>query len=273
MNNFEDSIARLCLSKYNSLKKTGKPCLTEWTVLSGIVMKKNDNNLTVVSLATGTKCLGANELKNEKTYNIGCRLSDSHAEILARRAFLRYLLFEIEKLLNYDIAISDVFVINTVSQLIEFKSGLSFHFYSSQTPCGDCSIIPMSYACPSSKIRKIDDDDGLNGRVISYQTITDTVDIHRTGAKCVVADDRQDSKLSGTTYHAVGPLRTKPGRGDPTLSLSCSDKIAKYVDFVTQKNTILDSTDLWFFLTKFFQVECSRSSRGFVIDFNTEIEI
>lgn len=52
-------------------------------------------------------------------------------------------------------------------------------------------------------------------------------DIHRTGAKCV-PDGLQDSYDAGPGYHSVGVLRTKPGRGDPTLSMSCSDKIMKW---------------------------------------------
>lgn len=53
-------------------------------------------------------------------------------------------------------------------------------------------------------------------------------DIHRTGAKCLKTERYQDPKLPGADYHTTGPLRTKPGRGDPTLSLSCSDKMAKW---------------------------------------------
>lgn len=52
-------------------------------------------------------------------------------------------------------------------------------------------------------------------------------DVHRTGAKCVPGS-KQDPHQSGSGYHTVGVLRTKPGRGDPTLSMSCSDKIMKW---------------------------------------------
>ena len=52
-------------------------------------------------------------------------------------------------------------------------------------------------------------------------------DIHRTGAKCVPQGER-DLLQPGILYHHVGVLRSKPGRGDRTLSMSCSDKIMKW---------------------------------------------
>ncbi|XP_064466457.1 tRNA-specific adenosine deaminase 1-like isoform X2 [Ornithodoros turicata] len=49
----------------------------------------------------------------------------------------------------------------------------------------------------------------------------------RTGAKCV-QDGPQDVKGPGEEYHVLGVLRTKPGRGSVSLSMSCSDKIARW---------------------------------------------
>lgn len=54
------------------------------------------------------------------------------------------------------------------------------------------------------------------------------IDIHRTGAKCVPGGPA-DPLHPGVRFHSVGVLRVKPGRGEPTLSLSCSDKLARWV--------------------------------------------
>ncbi|XP_058798611.1 tRNA-specific adenosine deaminase 1 isoform X2 [Phymastichus coffea] len=218
-----DRIAKLCLDKYASIKNTGKPNEKEWTVLSGIVLENHLNELFIISLCTGTKCLGSVELRSTKYEDRGSRLSDSHAEILARRALLRYLYYQIELLLRSNS--SDVFYFE--KEQIKLKE-VSFHFFSSQTPCGDCSIIPkfqenpVDFSILPKKMKKHEQNDFKP--IFGFQI----TDIYRTGAKCIETDTKQDLHGNGVNYHTVGPLRTKPGRGDRTLSLSCSDKIAKW---------------------------------------------
>lgn len=61
----------------------------------------------------------------------------------------------------------------------------------------------------------------------SAEVLLEERDTHRTGARCVQGGI-QDPKLPGLAYHTLGALRTKPGRGDPTLSMSCSDKLLRW---------------------------------------------
>lgn len=49
-------------------------------------------------------------------------------------------------------------------------------------------------------------------------------DIHR---KCVPGA-QPDPLHGGGGYHKTGVLQVKPGQGEPTLSLSCSDKLARW---------------------------------------------
>ncbi|VVC97600.1 unnamed protein product, partial [Leptidea sinapis] len=99
-------------------------------------------------------------------------------------------------------------------------------------PCGDASILPKD-GCEEmgdlviSLKRNAQTDD------VSTETKPNLVDIHRTGAKCLPSS-KQDPKLPGKDYHVLGQVRTKPGRGDRTLSVSCSDKIAKWIQLGVQ---------------------------------------
>ncbi|KAL1462524.1 hypothetical protein WDU94_014353 [Cyamophila willieti] len=85
---FANRISSLVIDSYNKLPKTGKPNVNEyqWTLLSGICLEEGDGRLSVVALATGTKCLGVNSYSTR-----GDVVHDSHAEVLTRRAWLRYL--------------------------------------------------------------------------------------------------------------------------------------------------------------------------------------
>ena len=70
------------------------------------------------------------------------------------------------------------------------------------------------------------------------------VDVNRTGGKCV-AGELPDPGQTATAapYHRTGALRTKPGRGDRTLSLSCSDKILKWSQVGCQVRYVGDKID------------------------------
>lgn len=200
---FSDKITTLCIDLYNKLGKSGKPVDgKEWTLLSAIVQEKA-GELKVVSLATGTKCIGAKSMCKE-----GLVVNDSHAEVLARRAFIRYLYHQIK---TETVANSSIF--KKLGTKYVLHEDVRWHMYTSQVPCGDASIIPMDdlvdMSEPAAKRQK--------------------VDIHRTGAKPLNCDFRQDLKEPGPLYHTRGAVRIKPGRGDPTLSLSCSDKIARWI--------------------------------------------
>lgn len=224
MENFPDNVARLCMEKYDLLKGASKPNACEWTVLSGIVVKHANGLLSLVALATGTKCLGDSKLIKSIREEAGSQLSDSHAEVLARRAFIRYVYEQIDLTLSG--SESAIFSRNDENK-IELNSKVSFHFFSSQTPCGDCSIFPKLETNDDNptpcKIRRVDED--TNEHVSIAESCYE--DVYRTGAKCIKGEKVQDPRLPGANYHIVGPLRTKPGRGDPTSSLSCSDKMAK----------------------------------------------
>ncbi|KAF0313017.1 tRNA-specific adenosine deaminase 1 [Amphibalanus amphitrite] len=133
---------------------------------------------------------------------------------------------------------------------VSLKEGVRVHFFTSHTPCGDCSIFPRENETeggtgdePVRKKQRREEEDGrdriaLDGgeaakdSSVSAKTVgtpaTDTSDIYRTGAKPVVGETA-DPLQPGAGYHVTGVLRTKPGRGERTLSMSCSDKLARWL--------------------------------------------
>ncbi|ELK36164.1 PREDICTED: tRNA-specific adenosine deaminase 1 [Myotis davidii] len=302
-----DEIARLCYEHYGSrLPKQGKPEPNrEWTLLAAMVKiqpiagqacdcpdKQVQVTKEVVSMGTGTKCIGQSKMSKS-----GDILNDSHAEVIARRSFQRYLLHQLH--LAATLKEDSIFIPGTQRGLWKLRPDLSFLFFSSHTPCGDASIIPMlefeDQPCypvsrdgahnPSMEAsgnmeatedqRKCEDPDSpltkkmrlepgtpdrkvTNGvahhqsfgkqgsgpvppsvscsNVTSEELATVTgmapsgakvVDVYRTGAKCVPGEVG-DSGKPGVAYHRVGLLRVKPGRGDRTCSMSCSDKLARW---------------------------------------------
>lgn len=225
-----DQIANLCYQHFNSLPKKGKPqSQKEWTLLASILLSfsDDDSKVKIAAMSTGTKCLGESQLSSQ-----GDILSDSHAEVLVRRSFIRFLYHHMKLLLQKQT--SDVLCFNENSGKFCLKPEIQIHFFISHVPCGDAVIFPKSFNDPNlltdsdiePKRKKFKKNISADNLDIENHDMDKVIgDIYRTGAKCVKGD-LQDSKRPGKDYHVVGVLRTKPGRGIPTLSMSCSDKIA-----------------------------------------------
>lgn len=280
---FHNEIARISLEHFNNkLPKTGKPKPNEWTVLSSIIQNYS-NSLKIVALGTGSKCIGRSKMSPH-----GDILNDSHAEVLCRRAFLRYLYHQIElELIKSD----SILQFNAENCKFSLKDSVSFHFFTTMVPCGDAAIFPKQDADIYGDILKgidgaeselCDIEGKINEEVPLKKLKTDfsrgktdcltrkkdfkakniicearneidcaKTDIYRTGAKCLESDHKTDSKLQGELYHVLGAVRTKPGRGDPTLSLSCSDKLAKWCQLGLQGTLLSIFLDKPIFISSF----------------------
>ncbi|XP_046549204.1 tRNA-specific adenosine deaminase 1-like [Haliotis rubra] len=137
---FADSVARCCYGYYKSLPKTGKPAMgREWTLLSAVVMTTQTEtgfSMKVVAMGTGSKCIGKSKMSKA-----GDIVNDSHAEIIARRSFLCYLYEDLRVV--YGGGQGEVFLPpQDGCHRCKVKPGVHFHFFTSQTPCGDASIFP-----------------------------------------------------------------------------------------------------------------------------------
>jgi len=179
--------------------------------------KSNDSipKLTCAALATGMKCLPQNKLGQAK----GNVLHDWHAEVLAIRAFNRFLLDECADLARKGFKETDTGVwvrwrrrqkdneqsVSSHNKDVqqppfELHDDVSIHMYCSEAPCGDASMeLTMAEQEDSTPWPTDAQSPAINGDL-----------------------------LGRGHFDQLGIVRRKPARPDAplTLSKSCSDKLA-----------------------------------------------
>nr|XP_046263915.1 double-stranded RNA-specific editase B2-like isoform X2 [Scatophagus argus] len=202
---FAESIFHLVRKKYNELTDN---CLStshaRHKVLAGIVMTRGFDlrSAQVVSLATGTKCLDSDSVSDH-----GGTLSDCHAEVVSRRALVRFLYAQLELLLckPADCEEQSIFVPNKDGcggGVLRLQDGVLFHMYVSSSPCGDARLncpYESSAAYPSRRFHchlrvKVDGGEG---------TLPIT------------------ARKADQTWDGVS-------QGRPLITMSCTDKMAKW---------------------------------------------
>lgn len=234
-----NKVTNICLQTFETIAKTGKPIANkEWTVLTCIIQYDHrTENIEVVSLGTGkqltknsfdkiifeliagTKCISKSEMNNR-----GDILNDSHAEIMCRRGFIRYLYEQINMSISEN---PSIFKFDESEKKFKLSNDkISFHLFTTHSPCGDASIYNKDEQ-PPAKIPKLQPEVLANanesfGQCISFSQSSNA---NFTGAKIIYDGFNVAHDLM---IQSSGNIRTKPGRGDPTLSISCSDKLAKW---------------------------------------------
>ncbi|PHT48319.1 hypothetical protein CQW23_12527 [Capsicum baccatum] len=214
-----EKVSEAVLSIYGRLPKKGKPQGREVTVLAAFLVSSPSQELKVISLGTGTKCIGRSRRSSK-----GDVVNDSHAEITARRALLRYLYSEIRDVYNTHahsnggVLCDDVekFMFHLESdglgpKRLKMQHGWQLHLYISQLPCGVVS--------PGSELALLHDSPAKKGDMMcsSLQFV------YTKGES-----SGYTAMTDGCIPMPFGTVMRKPGRGNSTLSVSCSDKIARW---------------------------------------------
>ncbi|KAH7344863.1 adenosine deaminase/editase [Rhizoctonia solani] len=185
-----NTVARACIDEYTrhpefwpAVRSNG---VHQFTVLAGVVLyDQASGRVECVSLGTGSKCLPVTKLPRS-----GEALHDSHAEVLARRAAVRWF--------YHQLAGGSEWVAER-----GLREGVEVWMYISTLPCGDASTTALAINQPAE--------------MAALKTISP-----------MPRPEKGTTARGRDNYNALGWLRTKPGRADapPTISHSCSDKIA-----------------------------------------------
>ncbi|GJN88922.1 hypothetical protein Rhopal_001893-T1 [Rhodotorula paludigena] len=253
-----DAVARAALSTYSSLPANGKPRprsnrQPEWTVLAAVCVWRagpHGCDAQCVSLGTGLKALPLSRLPVH-----GDVLHDSHAEVVARRGFKRWLYMQIGRAVEAEggDADGDVLLIERVDgREWQLKSGFNVGMYISTLPCGDASTYYLSLNAPAGEEAAPGSPVVASPPCVTASATATPGQVHRslaeaaslgmhtardpspglspppTGAETISTASLGAVHRGRASYTSFSILRTKPGRADspPTISHSCSDKLA-----------------------------------------------
>ena len=128
-----DNIAALSHHAFLQLSTLVQEKFAGRKVIAAMIMQESyEHPGRVVALGTGNRCITGQRLSLE-----GKAVNDSHAEVITRRALMRFLYSELESF--YDNKES-IFEEGGMNSLLKLRDGVNFHLYISTAPCGDGAL-------------------------------------------------------------------------------------------------------------------------------------
>ncbi|XP_038859106.1 double-stranded RNA-specific editase B2-like [Salvelinus namaycush] len=203
---FAESIFHLVREKHSQLADCYCPTSqSRHKVLAGIVMTRGFDvrRGQVVSLGTGTKCFSGVCVSDQ-----GRTVNDCHAEVITRRAFLRFLYTQLELFLcNRPDSLEQSIFVRDKESGYRLRDGILFHMYVSSSPCGDARL-----NCP-------------------YEVTATHHSWHRFVRKLRCHLRMKMEGGEGTLPVSVRRANQKWDRGlprEPPVTMSCTDKMARW---------------------------------------------
>ncbi|XP_077651557.1 double-stranded RNA-specific editase 1 isoform X4 [Urocitellus parryii] len=199
-----DAVSRLVLGKFSDLTDNFSSPHARRKVLAGVVMTTGTDvkDAKVISVSTGTKCINGEYMSDR-----GLALNDCHAEIIARRSLLRFLYTQLELYLNSKEDQKSSIFQKSERGGFRLKDTVQFHLYISTSPCGDARIFS-----PHEPVLEEPSDRHPNRKARGQL---------RTKIESGEGTIPVRSNASIQTWDGVL-------QGERLLTMSCSDKIARW---------------------------------------------
>ncbi|XP_072235363.1 double-stranded RNA-specific editase 1-like [Leuresthes tenuis] len=201
-----DAVSHLVVDKFSKLTDNFTSPQARRKVLAGVVMTTGTDvkEAQVICVSTGTKCINGEYMSDR-----GLALNDCHAEIVARRSLIRFLYSQLELFLsnNEEEHQKSIFSRCDNRQGFRLKENVQFHLYISTSPCGDARIFSPHEAGAE------DQGDRHPNRKARGQLRT-----------------KIESGEGTIPVRTINTIQTWDGvlQGERLLTMSCSDKIARW---------------------------------------------
>lgn len=225
---FADRVAALSIATYRSL--CPPELLFQQTVLATIVLQMGTGRhteLRLAALGVGTKVLSQEQIEEAGRHPSGSEaLRDMHAEVLARRAFLRFLVDQVSLCASHS---ADGGVLELANGMYRIRDGVSVHMYSSSQPCGNACIKRWAKARKAVEHAELDADSlpDLPHPAFAPTAVGDgeVAALVKTN-RCRLPADPDPYLLPAADGRGHAPPGTAPATSGLGNVMTCSDKLA-----------------------------------------------